>query len=300
MEITKIKGKSGFVKGGTTTGIYTFKDKSVLIIDPGLSSARGNRLSQMLEDSSLRARYCITTHEHLDHFEAYSSIKNHFTGCSFFCSENTKIFLQSPKFFTTYIYGANPHKKLLGNTKASIFDFDIEDTIKQGQFKLSDIKFQAYELNGHSNGDIGILSPDKVLYVGDALFDYHIMKKYDFPFIFDVEKYLKSLELIDEIDFDYCVIGHSKSIYNKDEITDIVSKNKDNVNRYVNEIYNLLEQPYTREELLSKIISDNDLKLDYKEYHYYYSTLGSMLTLLIDNDQIQYEVENGLVYYYKL
>ena len=49
-----------------------------------------------------------------------------------------------------------------------------------------------------------------------------------------------------------------------------------------------------------KIISDNDLKLDYKEYHYYYSTLGSMLTLLIDNDQIQYEVENGLVYYYKL
>ena len=126
------------------------------------------------------------------------------------------------------------------------------------------------------------------------------MKKYDFPFIFDVEKYLKSLELIDEIDFDYCVIGHSKSIYNKDEITDIVSKNKDNVNRYVNEIYNLLEQPYTREELLSKIISDNDLKLDYKEYHYYYSTLGSMLSLLIDNDQIQYEVENGLVYYYKL
>ena len=96
------------------------------------------------------------------------------------------------------------------------------------------------------------------------------------------------------------MIGQSKSMYNKDEITDIVSKNKDNVNRYVNEIYNLLEQPYTREELLSKIISDNDLKLDYKEYHYYYSTLGSMLTLLIDNDQIQYEVENGLVYYYKL
>lgn len=69
------------------------------------------------------------------------------------------------------------HIKLLGNTKASIFDFEIEDTIKQGQFKLSDIKFQAYELTGHSNGDIGILSPDKVLYVGDTLFDYPYNEK---------------------------------------------------------------------------------------------------------------------------
>ncbi len=300
MEIIKINGKSGFVKGGTNTGIYTFKDKSVLIIDPGLSSARGNRLSHMLEENSLRARYCITTHEHLDHFEAYNSIKTHFTGCSFYCSENTKTFLESPKLFTTYIYGANPHKKLLGNTKASIFDFEIEDTIKEGFFKLSDVKFQAYELMGHSNGDIGILTPDKVLYVGDALFDYHIMKKYDFPFIFNVEKYLDSLNIIKEIDFDYCIIGHSKSIYNKEEILDIVKKNENNTNRYIEEIYNLLEQPYTREELLSKIISDNGLKLDYKEYHYYYSTLGSMLTLLIDKNQVQFEVENGLVYYYKL
>ena len=300
MEITKVNGKSGFIRGGTNTGVYTFKDKSVLIIDPGLSTARGNRINQMLDDCGLRARYCISTHEHLDHFEAYSSIKNHFSGCSFFCSSKTKKFLEDPILFTTYIYGGNPHKKLIGNTKLSVFDFGIEDVISEGQIKLGDMKFQIFDLKGHSNGDIGVLTPDKVLYVGDALFDYHIMKKYDFPFIFDVENYLNSLEKIKNIDFAYCIISHSKSIYNKNEILDIIDKNEGNTNRYLQEIYDYLDQPYTREELLSKIINDNNLKLDYKEYHYYNSTLGAILSVLINNDKIQYEVENGLVYYYKI
>ena len=81
---------------------------------------------------------------------------------------------------------------------------------------------------------------------------------------------------------------------------DIIDKNEGNTNRYLQEIYDYLDQPYTREELLSKIINDNNLKLDYKEYHYYNSTLGAMLSVLINNDKIQYEVENGLVYYYKI
>ena len=47
-------------------------------------------------------------------------------------------------------------------------------------------------------------------------------------------------------------------------------------------------------------LTKHNFKLDYKEYHYYNSTLGAILSVLINNDKIQYEVENGLVYYYKI
>lgn len=299
MEIKKIKGHSSYIKGGTNTGVFTFKDKSVLIIDPGLSSSRGRRLAEFFKKSELRPRYCITSHEHLDHFEAYRPIKDVFSGCSFYCPKESRAFLENPKMFYTYVYGAKPNKKLLGQVKTSTFELDIEESLTEGEVKFNDIKFQIIDLKGHSHGLVGVITPDKVFYLGDALFDYHIMEKYDFPFIFDLENYLNSLDKIKNADYDFAVLSHSKNIYDKSETLDIVEKNRENVFKYLNQIEDFLKQPYTREDLLSDIIDLNGLKLDYKEYYYYYSTLGSFLTYLMDNNKLEYQIEKGKIYYYE-
>jgi len=299
MEIKKIKGHSSYIKGGTNTGIFTFKDKSILVIDPGLSTSRGRRLAELFKKNELRARYCITSHEHLDHFEAYRPIKDAFSGCSFYCAKESRTFLENPKMFYTYVYGAKPNKRLLGQAKASSFELDIEDSLIEGELKLNDIKFHIVDLKGHSHGLAGIITEDKVFYVGDALFDYHIMEKYDFPFIFDLEEYLNSLDKIKNSDFEFALLSHSKDVYDKEQTLDLVEKNRENVFKYRDQIKEFLNEPYTREDLLSDIIELNGLKLDYKEYHYYYSTLGSFITHLMDNNEVEFQIENGKMYYYK-
>ena len=69
MKLNCIKGNTYYIKGGTNTGIYKFKDGSVLLIDPGLLGMRPKKIINLLEENNLKLKYIINTHEHGDHFE---------------------------------------------------------------------------------------------------------------------------------------------------------------------------------------------------------------------------------------
>lgn len=49
MDLNKINGHSYYIKGGTNTGVYVFKDKSALVIDAGHTVGRGRRICSSLE-----------------------------------------------------------------------------------------------------------------------------------------------------------------------------------------------------------------------------------------------------------
>ena len=44
MNLINISGNTFYIRGGTNTGLYLFDDNSALIIDPGLSGARPNKI----------------------------------------------------------------------------------------------------------------------------------------------------------------------------------------------------------------------------------------------------------------
>ena len=60
----------------------------------------------------------------------------------------------------------------------------------------------------------------------------------------------------------------------------------------------ITNNPTTREDILMQLINQNSFRLDYKEYHYYYSTLGSMITYLIDKDKLKFGIDGGKLYYF--
>ena len=55
----------------------------------------------------------------------------------------------------------------------------------------------------------------------------------------------------------------------------------------------------TREDLVRDIIEYNDMDIEYKQYYFTSATIGSMISYLLDNDIIDYEIEGGRMYYYK-
>lgn len=299
MQLTPILGNSHYIRGGTNTGVFVMADGGAVVIDPGLSTIRGRKIARCLEESSLRAIACICSHEHLDHYEAYTGLLEIFPDCAFYCPKETKPFLETPELFFTYIYGGKPHKKLLGNTKAEIFDFDITETLGEQTLSFAGGSLGILDLKGHSHGMAGVLTPDKVLFLSDALIDYNLMKKYEFPFIFHVDHFLDSLAKIRETDFDRGLIAHSREIYDRQEILRLADINEENVLKYLEQIESLLQRPMSRENLLAAIIQNNGFDFNYKEYHYYYSTLGSMLSRLINEDRVDYTIENGILSYYR-
>ena len=51
MNLINISGNTFYIRGGTNTGLYLFDDNSALIIDPGLSGARPNKIIKILKNS---------------------------------------------------------------------------------------------------------------------------------------------------------------------------------------------------------------------------------------------------------
>lgn len=297
MEINKIKGHSYYIKGGTNTGVYVFKDKSALIIDSGHTVGRGKRIVSSLEEHGMRARYVYTTHEHFDHFEAFQGIKETTPHVEFISHEMAKPYIENLYIGKAYIVSSSPSrfqgKRADENKKYFTVDIPVTDSLE-----IKDKKFEIHHVPGHCMGQAVIITDDKVCYLGDSVFDRKIMAKYDMPFLYNIDYQRESLNKIKTLDFDYALIAHSKEVYEKTTVEEIVEENLEVLNRYESDILEILKTPNTREEVLQQLLVINDIACNFETYHYNFSTTGAFLTSLADRNLINFAYEQGKLYYY--
>lgn len=299
MELINIKGDTYYIKGGTNTGVFIYNDNTSLIIDPGLCGLRPQKIIELLDEKSIYPKYIINTHEHNDHYGSCNEFKKKYKDINILSSEYSKLYIENPELFSIYIMGGRSNKFIDGKLKnKSLESVKINSTVREGNISLDSENFEIISLNGHTLGSIGIMTKDKVLFVGDFLISNEVLKKYDFLFIFDVEEQLKSLEKIKSIDFDYLVLGHGKNIISKKDSYELIEENRQALEKYINEVRRGISEPIGLENLLKNIIINNNLRYNYKEYYFYKSSLISVISYLIDLDQIDYIQSEGEVLYY--
>lgn len=299
MKLNCIKGNTYYIKGGTNTGIYKFKDGSVLLIDPGLLGMRPKKIINLLEENNLKLKYIINTHEHGDHFEGGIVLLESNPDIKVFSSEEAKVFIENPNFAADYSMGGKANEflnlKLFNEKNKRI---KVDEVIKEGSLELNGDQFKIIKLSGHTEGSIGILTSDKVLFVGDLFVASYMLSKFNLLLLYNVKEYLNSIEKIKDIDFEYMVIGHGKEIISKEAIDEVVKNHKESVFKYINQVMELLEDRITMDNILKNILNNNNLSCNYKEYHFYRSTIVSIMSYLIDLKKVDYEIKNGEILYY--
>lgn len=300
MELTKIKGDTYYIKGGTNTGVYLYNNDACIIIDPGLCGLRPQKIMQMLDEKNINVKYIINTHEHNDHYGACNEFRKKYKDIRILSSQNSKLYIENPELFSKYIIGGRGNKFIDGKLKRKSLDSVKVDTIvSEGKIKLDVVELDIMDFKGHTAGSIGAMTKDKVVFVGDLLISPEILIKYDFLFIFDIEKQIQSLKKIENIDFDYLVLGHGKNIVSKEDSFELIKKNRQALKKYINEVQkNLSTKPMGLENLLKNIIMDNNLKYNYKEYYFYKSSLVSVISYLADLNEIDYLQSEGELLYY--
>ena len=299
MKLINIKGSTYYIKGGTNTGIIKLDNNNVLMIDPGLGGMRPRRIMELLNKNNLTVKYIINTHEHEDHYEGCSQIKKFDNKVEILSSKEAKMYIDYPNKFAEYTLGGRANSFF--NTRVSKEKNNltkIDNIIDEGKIVLNDKEFEIIKLRGHSEGSIGILTEDKVFFVGDLFIARSMLSKFELLLLYDVKSYLESINKINNIDFEYMIIGHGKEIYSKEESKLLIKSHGDAVNKYIEQVKELLKSPITIDNILKNIINNNNLSCDYTEYYFFRSTIMSIISYLCDLDKVDYSIKLGEMLYY--
>lgn len=294
MDLIKIKGNTYYINAPTNIGVYIFKNKNCLLVDTGINNSQARKIDEVLIQNNLHPKYIINTHSHVDHCGGNSYFKENYPGSLIFTSAKEKIFMENPELYPCILSNSIPIKGLKRITKK----FDVDFILDYGVNKINDEKFEVLALKGHSQEHIGFITPEKVCFLGDALFSDEIIDKYSLPYLYDIEESINTLNIINDIDCDYFILAHSNEMILKDQIKDLVEHNLNNINYFIEQILDLLDGPMTKEDILQNLAILNDLSMGFTQYHLNYSSVSALVNNLYNQGKIDCSIEDGKMYFY--
>lgn len=295
LSLHKIKGNTYYINATTNSGVFVFKNKNCLLIDTGINNSEAKKIDQILIENNLHPKYIINTHNHLDHCGGNTYFQKNYPGCLVYTSIKEKLFMENQEIQASILSSSVPIKGIDKNNKPLTVDFALD----YGTNKINEEKFEVISLKGHSIDQIGIITPEKVCFLGDSIFSDEILQKYSFPYLYDIEESINTLNIIKDIDADYFIISHANDVLNKEQIITLSHKNLKNIENYIDQILELLDQPLTREDLLENITVLNDLSFNFYQYHLNFGGISAFITYLYSKGLIDYSIENGKLYYFK-
>lgn len=295
MELKKIRGRTYYIPAATNVGVYRYRNGLCTLVDTGINNTAGRKIIELLEDNNLKIKYIINTHAHPDHFGANNFIKEKYPGVQILTSYKEKLFMENSFLEQTVLYGAAAMPGLSARIlKAQ--DTAVDLVVDEGITELDNKKFEIVSLEGHSIGQIGVATEDSVLFCGDAFFSEDKMDKYPFPFVFDLEAHLKTLEFLLSSNYECYMISHCDGPL--DNPKPLIQKNIDNINHNLEIILDYLSQPLTREDLTELIIKKYDIDMNLSQYFITISSVGAFLTYLLEKQSINMDIIDGKMYFY--
>jgi len=295
MELKKIRGRTYYIPGATNVGVYRYRNSLCTLVDTGINNTAGRKIIELLEDNNLKIKYIINTHAHPDHFGANNFIKEKYPGVQILTSYKEKLFMENSFLEQTVLYGAAAMPGLSARIlKAQ--DTAVDLVVDEGITELDNKKFEIVSLEGHSIGQIGVATEDSVLFCGDAFFSEDKMDKYPFPFVFDLEAHLKTLEFLLGSNYECYMISHCDGPL--DNPKPLIQKNIDNINHNLEIILDYLSQPLTREDLTELLIKKYDIDMNLSQYFITISSVGAFLTYLLEKQSINMDIIDGKMYFY--
>ena len=282
-----LSGMTWVLQGHVNIGIVESTD-GVYLIDSGNDQDAGKKMMKVLGGKGWNLKAVINTHSNADHIGANSYLQRS-TGCEIWAPEIESAFITYPKLEPSFLWGGYPFKELRSKffeAKPSKVNHIInENTMLPG--------FSFIPLPGHFFGQTGVLVDD-VFFLGDSLFGKNIIEKYGLPFIYDVRAYRISIEKIKAIEAEYYVPSHGEIV---SDVSELADSNLEMINDAVREIFSIIRQECTFEELLKTFCDSRKIKLDYGQYVLVGSTIKSFLSYLYNRDKAAYTFKDNQMFW---
>lgn len=283
MELIKVGEKTYYIKNNTNIGVYKIDDNNVYLIDTGNDKEAGKKILKIITEQGWNVKGIINTHSNADHVGGNKVIQDR-TNCQIMASKIEKSIVENPLLEPSFLYGGNPFLELKNK-----FLMANESVVTNN---LSDLPegLEWFSLKGHFFDMIGIKTLDNVVFLADSLFSEETINKYHLFFIYDVCKYLKTLDELQEMDAKLFIPSHCEAT---DNINHLIEVNKNKIIEVADMIYNCCVNEVTFEEILKFIFDKYNLAVNVNQYVLIGSTIRSYLTYLYELNKIKYEFKDN-------
>jgi glyoxylase-like metal-dependent hydrolase (beta-lactamase superfamily II) len=274
MELKKVTDNVSYIANATNLGVINDGHQAILV-DSGLDDDTGRRVLKILVDNGLKLVAVINTHAHADHCGANNFLIER-TGAAFYAPEIEADIIQHPLIQPLAFFSfANPLEELKNKfmmSKPSRIDWVIDS--KQPSLAISGFELKVVALPGHSINQIG-LEYGGVLFCADSLLSKELLAKHRLPVNFDVDKQMATLSFLQSSHYQFYIPSH---VTPGPDLSDILKVNLQHMVDTRDCIYQLLDQPYSTDELLRKFF--DALKIELKGVQHYFLLRSAALAYL--------------------
>ncbi len=276
-ELIQVSENCYYIDCHTKIGVYQRSERGVYLIDSGSDKDAGRKVRQILEKNNWELLGILNTHSNADHIGGNRYLQGQ-TGCRVYAGGIEAAFTRYPILEPSFLYGGYPckdlrHKFLLAQ-ESQVTDFS------DGSFPK---EIEILPLPGHFFDMTGFRTPDNVVYLADCISSRETLDKYAVTFLYDVEAYLKTLDMVEGMKAALFIPAHAEAA---EDIGELVRYNREKIYEIADKIYRICQGPMTFEKILQKIFLDYGLSMNFEQYVLVGSTLRSYLSWLKDKGKV--------------
>ena len=249
--IIQLTGKTGYiVRGNSLLVLYFLSDTEIVMVDSG--EFRDPEMIEFFDAQNIRVSAVINTHIHVDHVANSRDFIEHW-GTKIYASERDLKTMRSKELIPLERGYYSPHY-----IDAVLREADYEITaIKQGDtyVDIQGVRFEIVDLPGHTYGHLGIITPDGVCCLGDALLSKYLVANSRMPYFANMNLTLESMKKIKTLDYPYFALAHRK-IMKKEDMASLVDANIEHEYEILDAIYEAIGEPEYIQTLGRKVMEN--------------------------------------------
>jgi len=287
-ELHQITESCYYLQSPAKIGLVKIEGNDVCLIDSGNDKETGRKVRQILDANGWRLRAIYNTHSNADHIGGNKYLQTQ-TGCDIFAPGIERDFTVHPVLEPSFLYGGFPPQSLRHK-----FLMAQESEADELTPEAMPENLTILPLPGHFFDMVGYRSSDGAVYLADCLSSQETLEKYQITFIYDVEQYLKTLEMVKTLDAKVFIPAHAAATEN---IASLAQLNIDKVHEIAETILRLCATPTTFESILQQLFRAFGLTMTIEQYVLVGSTVRSYLAWLSDSGRAEYFFDNAQMFW---
>lgn len=287
-------GNSYYLDGDSAIGVYVFADQTCLLVDSGPGEARAKKILDVLDREGLKVHAIFSTHAHADHCGGNAYIQAR-SQCSILASPLAAAVIENPLLGPAMLYSAYP-LRVLTNRALMMHPSKVDQIILPGSLHIKNEEFNVLDLPGHSIGQLGLVNPDGIAFLGDSLMHEAMLADYPFLYMVDINNQLQTLAYLREKDWPRVFLTHGGLV---DDLQANINHNLQRINHILDVILDLLKDSCSREQVVAQVIKEFNISVNSGQYYLVFSTVSAFLTYLCQQKQVKTRVEEGIMKFFQ-